>query len=49
MLEFLYGENGWPFVIDPADSVAVMEGFASDNVSEAEFRSWLVTGSSSIS
>ena len=41
--------NGWHFVTDPTDGVTVMEGLASDHVSEAEFRSWLVTGSSSIS
>lgn len=40
--------NGWHFVTDPVDGVAVMEGLASGHVSEDEFRSWLLAGSSSI-
>ena len=40
--------NGWHFVTDPVDGVAVMENLASDNVSEDEFRSWLVSGSTEV-
>ncbi|MBF9038846.1 hypothetical protein LSUCC0246_10020 [Rhodobacterales bacterium LSUCC0246] len=40
--------NGWHFVTDPADGVAVMENLASDNVSEDEFRSWLLSGSNEL-
>ncbi|MBF9028265.1 type II toxin-antitoxin system death-on-curing family toxin [Rhodobacterales bacterium FZCC0188] len=41
--------NGWHFVTDPVDGVAVMEGLASGHVSEDEFRSWLLAGSSPVS
>lgn len=40
--------NGWHFVTDPVDGVAVMEGLASGHVSEEDFRSWLLAGSSSV-
>ena len=40
--------NGWHFVTDPVDGVAVMENLASDNVSEDEFRSWLLSGCSGV-
>ena len=40
--------NGWHFVTDPVDGVAVMEGLASGHVSEDDFRSWLLAGSSSV-
>lgn len=40
--------NGWHFVTDPVDGVAVMEGLASGHVSEEDFRSRLLAGSSSI-
>ncbi len=40
--------NGWHFVTDPVDGVAVMGGLASGHVSEDEFRSWLLAGSSSV-
>ncbi|MBE1288718.1 MAG: type II toxin-antitoxin system death-on-curing family toxin [Rhodobacteraceae bacterium] len=41
--------NGWHFVTDPVDGVAVIEGLASGHVSEDEFRSWLLAGSSPVS
>ena len=40
--------NGWHFVTNPADGVAVMEGLSSDPVFEDEFRPCLMTGCSSI-
>ena len=40
--------NGWRFATDPVGGVAVMENLASDNVSEDEFRSWLVSGSTEV-
>ena len=40
--------NGWHFVADPVDGVAVIEGLASGHVSEEDFRSWLLAGSSSV-
>ena len=40
--------NGWHFVTDPVDGVAAMEGLASGHVPEGDFRSWLLTGFSSV-
>ena len=40
--------NGWRFATDPVGGVAVMENLASHDVSEDEFRSWLVSGSTEV-
>ena len=41
---FLRG-NGWHFVTEPAEGLAFVEGLASDEVSEEEFKNWLERGS----
>ena len=40
--------NGWHFVTEPAEGVVFMEGLASDEVSEEEFKKWLERGSTAI-
>jgi death-on-curing protein len=37
--------NGWHFVTEPAAGLAFVEGLASDEVSEEEFKNWLERGS----
>ena len=40
--------NGWHCVTEPAEGVEFMEGFASDQISEGKFKSWLSHGSNEI-
>ena len=40
--------NGWHFVTDPAEGVALMEDLASGAVSEEQCKNWLEQGSSEI-
>ena len=40
--------NGWHFITDPVEGVALMENLASDMVSEESFRNWLEQGSNLI-
>ena len=40
--------NGWHFAIEPAEGVTFMEGLASDEVFEEEFKNWLELGSKKI-
>ena len=40
--------NGWHFATEPAEGITFMEGLASDEVSEEEFKNWLVRGSKKI-
>ena len=37
--------NGWHFVTEPAEGLAFVEGLASGEVSEEEFKNWLERGS----
>ena len=37
--------NGWHFATEPAEGLAFVEGLASDEVSEEEFKNWLERGS----
>ena len=40
--------NGWHLVTEPAEGVEFMQGFASDQISEGKFKSWLSHGSAEI-
>ena len=40
--------NGWHFVAEPSEGLVFMEGLASDEVSEEEFKNWLERGSKEI-
>ena len=40
--------NGWHFVTEPAEGLAFVDGLASDEVSEEEFKNWLELGSKKI-
>ena len=40
--------NGWHFEAEPSEGVTFMEGLASDEVSEKEFKNWLESGSKKI-
>ena len=40
--------NGWHFEAEPSKGLAFIEGLASDEVSEEEFKHWLERGSTKI-
>ena len=40
--------NGWHFVTEPAEGIEFMEGLASDEISEENFKFWLANGSTEI-